>query len=142
MSIQKDDQGIFTADEENVLSKTLKLRLDMVNNLTETALPVRTGDVRTVNELLTSIDNQVYEKVKIRAKQKESEDKNKTITYVAAILGSIAQDQPRIIGNRDIELPDNYLPIDVVPGEMEIGSEQLALKDFIRDEGNENEFSS
>jgi len=129
--------GLFTSDEEELLKKTRKVRLDLIDSMTEDTVPTRSGDIRVLNETLDAMDRQILDIAKIKAKATEEDNNNKVTNMVVELLSRVSSNTP-LARNSDISLPDEYIPVDVVPGELDINADRLELKDFING-GNEDE---
>ena len=128
--------GVFKSNDELLLEKTQKYRLEMIDDLMEDGVPNNMNNVRVVNELLNDVDKQIMDKTKLTNKQ-EADDKNGNIAnMVVEILANISSDGPTMSTNRQLEIPDDILTLDVVPGETAISPEELNLSDFIN-EGND-----
>lgn len=139
--MENNTDNFFNSEESEALKKTRDMRLKLIDDMTSAGLPSRSGDIRVLNETMNALDGQVLETAKIRSKQQENDSREKTVTMVAEILGRVTQGSRPVLTNRDIDLPDDYLPVDIVPGETEISPDELSLKDFIRGE-NQDEFSN
>lgn len=137
---KESEDNLFGAEEESIISKTRKIRLDLIDDMVDGGMPQRSGDIRVLNETLDALDRQVLDVTKIKAKQKEDDGNNKTILMVTELLSRVQQGKPQVIPNREIDLPDDYIPADIVPGETDIGPEQLELKNFM--DGETDEFSN
>lgn len=135
-----EESTVFNHEESRILNKTNKIREQIVDQMSADGLPTKAHEIAVLNQTLNDMDKQVMDKVKIRSKQEEDNNKNKTITMVAEILGRIDANKGKVMSNREIDLPDNYLPKDIVPGETEINPDKLSLSEFIR--GEEYEFSN
>ncbi len=132
-----EDENIFNKEETDLLAKTRKVRLEMIEDMTDDGMPHKSGDIRVLNETLDAMDRQVLDVVKIKAKQKEDDGADRIANIVVQILNNVGSNGPQIISNREIDLPDEYIPLDIVPGETDITPETLALSNFIMN--NEDE---
>lgn len=126
------DNNVYTQEEQDILNLTQNKRLSIVSEMTK-EIPTKVGEVRVVNELLNSIDSAVQEAAKTRIKAKEAQNNKATASIVASALIELGRKrsalQPAIAANREIN--NDFIPVDVVDGELEIHPVQLSIEDFI-----------
>jgi len=131
----EQNNGMFNSADLAVFKKTNDLRLKLIDSMTEDDVPTRSGDIRVLNETLDAADRQVMELAKIKVKQQENEGNARTLNMVAEILGRVsASGDIKPISNKEIELPDDYIPVDIVPGETDTSPEELDLSTFIKED--------
>lgn len=128
--------GIFNKEEEDILAKTRKVRMEIIDDMTDsgTAVPHKINDIRVLNETLDAMDKQVMDKVKITSKQDDDNNDGRVANMVVDILSRVNTSSSKIVTNREINIPIEYIPKDIVPGETEIDSGELSLSDFISNE--------
>jgi len=124
---------IFLEEEERVLNKTLYLREDIVDNFIKGGLPEKVGEIRVINELLNSMDNQVLSRSDKRLKHTQNENDKDVTEIIKNILLETStmvnvNDAPRDL-DVVIELKDS----EVVSGEDKIEYEELNIDDFIKE---------
>lgn len=136
-----EESTIFNHNESRLLNKTMDIREKIVDQMASAGLPTKANELLALNAVMNDMDKQVMDKVKLRVKQEEDDNKNKTVAMVAEILGRIDSNRGYIpMSNKDINLPDKYLPNDIVPGETDISPDKLSLADFVK--GEDYEFSN
>jgi len=136
--MENNSNTLFDKEEETLLKKTRDIRFKLIDDMTEDQLPTRSGDIRVLNETLDAADRQLIDLAKLKAKQQETEGNNKTIAMVSELLGRVATGASmQQISNHAIDLPDDFIPIDIVPGEVETSPEELELGLFIKGDDNE-----
>jgi len=123
---------IYTEEELALLDKTKKIRLDVADNMIKNGVPNNVGEIRVLNEVLTTLDKSVNETVANRLKHNENENKEALLDTVALALSNIQQSKVAAT-DRDIDAPDEVIPTDIVPGETDIGVSQLNASDFIKE---------
>jgi len=126
--------SIFTDDEQSILDKTKKVRIDLVDNMVKGGVPDRVGDIRVLNEVLSGLDKMVQDSAGNRLKHQENANNEATKDLVAEMIKQTAMSRSNII---DVELttpelPSEYVPGDdeVVEGELEINPTPLDVNDF------------
>lgn len=136
-----EESTIFNHNESRLLNKTMDIREKIVDQMASAGLPTKAHELLALNAVMNDMDKQVMDKVKLRVKQEEDDNKNKTVAMVAEILGRIDSNKGYIpMSNKDINLPDTYLPNDIVPGETDVSPDKLSLADFVK--GENYEFSN
>lgn len=136
-----EESTIFNHNESRLLNKTMDIREKIVDQMASAGLPTKAHELLALNAVMNDMDKQVMDKVKLRVKQEEDDNKNKTVAMVAEILGRIDSNKGYVpMSNKDINLPDTYLPNDIVPGETDVSPDKLSLADFVK--GENYEFSN
>lgn len=126
----KQNDELFSEEELAIINKTRDTRNKLIDELTEDGVPTRAGDIRVLNETLDAADRQVLDIVKLKKSQQE-DNSDRMVGMVVELLSKVTSNNPVAYGNNEINLPDEYIPVDVVPGETDIGAEELSLSDFI-----------
>lgn len=140
MSVIKDREpvdGMFTETELCDLEMSAKIRRDIAVKMTEKGAPTDNRDIRVLNEVLNSLDTQRMGIANARLKKEDTKNKEGIADQVVAALLEISRSKKATaISNPTItvQIPENYIPGDIVPGETTIYSEQLEIKDFVQGE--------
>lgn len=128
--------GLFTETEHNDLELAANIRRKIALDMTKDGMPKHTGEIRVLNEVLNSLEGQRFNMANTRLKKQENSNKEAMAENVAAMLLEIARTKkenqlkaPTTI----VALPSDYVPVDIVPGETTIYSDQLDIKDFIKE---------
>jgi len=125
---------LLNEDENKIIQKTRELRVQMIDEfINEKGVPTSTRDMRVLNEVMNSLDAQVLGLVDRKLKQEENKTNNdikdKVIEAIKIIQTSHSQES-----NKQVDLSDKFVPVDIVPGETKIEYEQIELDDIIKDE--------
>ena len=126
--MSKPDSFILLLDDEQrIVEKTRNIREKMVDALIdEKGIPTKTGEMRVVNEILNSLDNQVLGLVDRRLKHDENTNNGElleTIKTVFTELDNRKLNKPSIINTGTID--DKFIPDNIVPGEDKIEYEDI-----------------
>lgn len=122
--------GIYTEQEEELLKYTEEKRIQMVDNFFKDGIPSTTGEVRVVNEVLTSLENSLHTKVSNRLKNEENKNNGDVLATVVETIKQIRTN----ISNSSIntkEFNKNTIEYELVPGETDINTKELEQSDFI-----------
>lgn len=134
-----DDTGFFTSEDQRILNINMKRREEILDKMFENGAPDRSGDIRVAKEVMESMDNKIIETAKLRAKTREEDNKDRHIDLIVETLKRTQkikeENKQNII---DVDVDDDYMPDDVVPGEMETEFIELNINDFTN---NRNEDS-
>jgi len=125
-----DNNSIFTIEELEIMERTKKVRLDVITSMTKDRVPEKTNELRVLNEYMNSLDDTVQRSVANRLKHEETSSKEAIMMHVAATLQNINSSIP-MAGNRTTDLHDDYIPVDIVPGETDINPTKLLAGDFL-----------
>jgi len=133
--MSKPDSFILLLDDEQrIVEKTRNIREKMVDALIdEKGIPTKTGEMRVVNEILNSLDNQVLGLVDRRLKHDENTNNGElleTIKTVFTELDNRKLNKPSIINTGTID--DKFIPDNIVPGEDKIEYEEIEYEDIIK----------
>ena len=132
----KHPYDLLTEDENNVIFETREIRRKMISQFIEkNGIPTKTKDMRVLNEILNSLDNQVLGLVDRRLKNDENKNE-KDLTNVIREIFLKAEHELKHTGNsnRTIELTEEHIPTDIVPGETKIKYEEIELEEILGDE--------
>ena len=127
------NSGIYTDDELKLLDTTKKVRLDIIKDMTKNGVPDRVGDLRVLNEVMTSAESSMHTQVNNRLKHQDTGNTEAMLELVAETLKQAANvhTTPR---TTPVVLPDEHTTIDIVPGETDINPSQLSIEDFVKQE--------
>ena len=101
----------------------------MLDDLFEDGAPIKSGDMRVAKEIIESMDKKVVDTATLRAKVKNDETSGAIVDLVRETLEFATRNRIPM-KNREISTPDELMPDDVVPGEMEIDPIELELDTF------------
>jgi len=130
--MENNEAGLLSQEDLDLLRETRKVRMDLIKDMTVDGVPTRSGDIRVLNETLDATDRQVMELAKLKAKQQENDTNNAAVGLVVEILNKVGASGHKQLTNVEVELPDDFIPVDIVPGETDINAEELDLSNFIR----------
>lgn len=126
--------SIFTDEEQEILNRTRKVRIDIVDNMVKGGVPDKVGEVRVLNEILGGLDKMVQDSAANRLKHEENLNNEGTKDMVSEVVKAIALDRTKSmsVGGSKPVLEVEYIPddTDVVEGELEISPDSLNPDDF------------
>jgi len=125
--------SIHTDEELETLNLTNQVRKDVVKNMTKGGVPEKVGDLRVLNEYMNSLDDTVQRSTANRLKHSENENQEAVAAIVAAALTKTKINAAIPTTDRVIDVLDEYIPVDIVPGETDINPNKLIPSDFISD---------
>jgi len=131
-----DNNSIYTEKEQAILEKTISVRSRIVDELTKDGqVPYKSGDIRVLNEVMNSLDVSVNNSANTRLKSEDTKNNAQLHEMVAAMLNQIDvnSDNKAVNDVVEVELLDEYIPDDTVPGEMDINPETLDTSMFVGD---------
>ena len=135
-SLKTTDSELFQPEEQRLLDKTVAIREDIVDNMIKDGLPVKTNEIRVINELLNSIDGNVLGKVDRRLKYTEETNNNDMRELVKSIIlqGEKIKSEIKPI-ELDETLPDEHSLgngelTELVPGEDSFEYEEISLEEL------------
>lgn len=132
-----ENNTIYTPEEEEILNLTKKVRVDIVNNMVKNGVPERSGDIRVLNEVSSSLDKLISDSANARIKHQDTANNKASAELIIAAIMSKKKDIP-IQVNRKTEI-DDVIDIEVVPGQMDINPAKLNPSDFIESDPDEDE---
>ena len=127
---------VYNNEEENDLELTRTLRKSMLESIFRDGVPKDTRLYRVANEIMNSMDTSVHTKAGNRLKHQEVQNTEAILNTVTETLRNAQLVMLQNNKSRTIELQDEYVPVDIVPGETDITPEKLELRDFVREIGN------
>ena len=122
---------ILELEEQRLLNLTLTTREKVINHLMSQGVPTKTSDQIFLVSILDGLDRTVLTKAKIKADKDDNEEKSRIQDMVANVL--LHSNDLRVIDNINTpkELSKEYEVIDLVPGETDIGQQDLSYEKFI-----------
>jgi len=130
--------NFFTEGDKRSLEKNKKHYEDMLDGMFKGGTPAKSGEIRVAKEVIESMDNRTIAIANIRAKVSKDEEDTQFQGLVLETLKQAAKDKGgNIVSDLVPHLEDEYMPTDLIVGEMEITPLELELKDFNKKESNE-----
>jgi len=117
--------AIFTSKEQLMLEKTNDIRDKIVDAMTVNGVPDRVGEIRVLNEIMSGIDKSIYDSAESRLKYQDGQNKEALLETVAMIIKDNKRSKQLPRTNTLTDVPDEYIPVDMVYGETEIQPEPL-----------------
>ena len=132
----KNPYSILLTEEQRIVLKTRKLREDMVDEFIKynNGLPTKGSEMRVVNEVLNSLDDQVLGLVDKRLKHAENENNSENAAAVANLFKKLSEQEKSATPLENTEISDKFVPDDIVPGEDSIEHEEIELKDIFKED--------
>lgn len=126
----------------NIINDAVRERLEYTQNIRKLIIkeltndgqvaPSGSKDVEALNAVLDSMDKNEFERIKLDIKNNANKMENDLKTTIAEIYKNIAAKQyTNIPSNRNIELPNEFVPTDIKPGEDFVGQDPLDKNDFM-----------
>ena len=123
----ENNNSLYTQEELDILKLTREKRLTMVNDMTKGGTPGY-KEVEVINQMLTSLDS-----VSNRVKLQDTNNKTEILASVAEAIKQLniqrakAKQSNEVV---DVDLADEYIPIDLVPGEQDMDQKQFSLDEL------------
>lgn len=134
----EDATGAYSKREIETLNFNAGVRQAMIQSITKDGMPTKVGDLRVLNEVLSSSDKAIHDTVNNRVKLKAAGSQQQTAELIAGLLARVS-----VYGNnnneainsatRQLALDTNDVPDTLVPGHTDINPEKLDPKTFIND---------
>ena len=136
MSKIENPYSLLLTEEQRIILKTRKLREEMVDHFIDHhgGLPTKGSEMRVVNEVLNSLDDQVLELVEKRLKHEENQTVAGNTEAIVKLFKTLNKQKAIAKPIEDSEIPDKYIPDNIVPGEDSLEYEEIELSDIIREE--------
>lgn len=128
----ENNNSLYTQEELDILKLTREKRLTMVNDMTKGGTPGY-KEVEVINQMLTSLDKSVHDSVSNRVKLQDTNNKTEILASVAEAIKQLniqrakAKQSNEVV---DVDLADEYIPIDLVPGEQDMDQKQFSLDEL------------
>lgn len=129
----QNDSNFISDLEKSRLEETYKYRKRILERaFTEDRVPNDPKEIEAINSVLNAIDKSVYDMANSRLKMKENQNKSEVVAAVAEALKKISSSKDTTINKEKItELGQEYTPLDIVKGEMDIGPAQLTIDEIL-----------
>lgn len=139
MEDKDENNSIYTKDEQEIIDKTVKLRMQMVDKAFEDGTPSRGSDIRVINEVLNSLDNVVDKKATSRLKREsnktDSDMKQRVVGIFKELSIQRANTASRPVPEDDVVIDDDmFQKPEFVPGETTDGHDPIEYEDIVKDE--------
>lgn len=125
------NNSIYTQEELNTFAKSRMIRMKIVDAMTEREVPTKVGEIRVINELLTSLDKNAQDSAANRLKYQEGQSQEAMQATIVGILKEMSGNKQTITRESNPVVPDEFIPTDTVVGELEINPEQLDPTAFL-----------
>lgn len=127
--------GILADDDDDVLSYTQRKRMELVEHLTANdKMPVEAKDQAVLLSALNDMDRQVVSKRKMKTEEKNSDSLASMADTMDHLFTKFGNKSPMMIeggvAERTMDIPDKLVEIELVPGELDIGSQRIELRDI------------
>lgn len=122
--------SMLLSEEERILLKTRHIREDMIDGIIEYndgKAPTKTSDVRVMNEVLNSLDDQVLGLTDRRFRFEDQKNDADIAGILKDVFANINDYKPNV--SRNIEVADKYIPTDIVIDEASIEVKELTFED-------------
>ncbi len=128
-------QSSFDTSDLDILNKTQSIRQSMVTRLMKTGqVPDDINSQRMLLEVVNSMDKSTIQKAKIKSEDKSNENKEARAKVVAQLLLEARKRRQTLPVLDAAALPDSVPVPALVPGETDIGVQQLTYEAFFADE--------
>lgn len=137
-SVKEDKPKIeyLDSEEDELLRKVRKIRLDIVSSLTERdgkfVVPDKGTDKILLDQCLSAITDEQFKRAKGRKDVQVGETAADWADALARTLMSRQSKKRRAATPESRKLPDHIKPTDVKPGEMDEGCKPLTMADIGR----------
>lgn len=126
--------GIYTEEESDRLSKYTNLRDQMINVMFKGGVPENNKDIRLANELLMAGEKSIHDAASNRTKHQDNMNREAILETVAETLKLVATKQLTTVSvDKNTEIPDQFVPKDIVEGETAINPEPLDPTEFLEE---------
>jgi len=121
--------SMLLTEEERILIKTRNIREDMVDGIIEynNGVPTKTSDVRVMNEVLNSLDDQVLGLTDRRFRFEEQKNDADLAGILKDVFANIDNYKPKVA--RNIDIAHEYIPADIVVDETSVEVKELTFED-------------
>jgi len=129
--IKNQDTGMFTPEEQEILELTKKVRVDTLKKMVEKGVPERSGDIRVLVELSSSLDKVINDTATNRLKMQDTQNNKANAEMIVAAIMAKKDTNVNVNIDRPSELPDEVIEIEVVPGQTDINPAKLNPSEFL-----------
>lgn len=130
-----DQQSSFDTSDIDILSQTQTIRKSMVTKLMQSGqVPEDLNSQRMLLEVVNSMDKSTIQKAKIKSEDKSNQSKEVKAKLVAQFLLEARKKQQALPVVDSAELPQSVPAPELVPGETDIGTQDLNYDVFFKDD--------
>lgn len=129
-----ENKSAYSELEQADLEFLKQTRMSVIKSMTENGLPVKAGEIRVLNELLSAGEKSIHDTVANKLKYQDNQNKDALNDIVAAALLHMQANRVTPVASgysESKELEDKYIPTDIVPDELSQEVLELEIKDFI-----------
>jgi len=135
-----NNNKIYTDEELEQLATIKKTRMDIIGSMTVDGVPTRSGDIRVLNEVLTSADKMISDSANTRLKQADSASNGAATEMVIQLLMQAKADKANCrINTNAPNITGEAAVVATVSGETDINPEPLVATDFVAPKFNAHE---
>ena len=121
--------------DEDIFLYTQRKRIALVEKMVEKDLPTDTTEQGIFLATLNDIDKQVVSRRKLQLDEKVADAAGAVADTMEQLFGVFGNKSPLAVteipvAERRPELPEKLIDIQLVPGELEIGTRSVELRDF------------
>jgi len=134
-------QLLINPSEDEVLAKTQRMRMAMLDDMTQAGPPTCNRDRRVLLELANGADTTALAMKRMDQDKKQGAEDNAVALMTAAILKGGASTNPFLRTNSTVQheltsLPEGTVDVgEVAEGELDIGLSQLTHEQFMEEGG-------
>ena len=126
--------AIYNETETNLLERNNRLRNELIDMGMEKARHngFQEKDIQALNNLLRESDRSVYDNVDRRLRYEEINTGKDMAKSIQELLVSMSRNNSKqAIADREINVMDEYIPVDVVPGETSFEQDLITYDDIM-----------
>ena len=123
--------GLEDLTDRRLLEKTLFIQEKIIDGMMTDGLPATEEDRTFLLAALNGAQKTLLGKAKIKVAETSADVQRKQLDTVAMILRRTAVSK-EAVRTTSPDLPHEYLPKDILPGEMEIGQVALDMDEIMR----------
>lgn len=128
---------LYTPEEQALLDLTRSKRKSIIEDMTKNGTPGY-KEVEVLNQVMASLDKSIHDGVSNRVKLQDNNNKEEILRTVAETLRQMKLDRAKAKQaeyETDTELSDEYLPTDIVKGELEMEQKQFSIEELEKEVG-------
>lgn len=127
-------QSSFDNEDIDILKRTQVIRNSLVTKLMRSGqVPDDINQQRMLLDVVNSMDKSTLQKAKVKAEDKSNENKEAKAKAVAQFLLEARKRQQTLPVVESAELPQSVPAPELVPGETDIGTQDLTYDAFFKD---------
>ena len=127
-------QSSFDSEDIDILKRTQVIRNSLVTKLMRSGqVPDDINQQRMLLDVVNSMDKSTLQKAKVKAEDKSNENKEAKAKAVAQFLLEARKRQQTLPVVESAELPQSVPAPELVPGETDIGTQDLTYDTFFKD---------